>query len=412
MTLTAEMITAAAREIENETLEFLREIIRIPSFSGREGDVAKAIQKRMDKIGFDETRVDAFGNVLGRIGNGSRVLAFDGHIDTVDVGDARLWKRDPFAAEVQDGVIYGRGASDQKAGVAAFVYAGALLKKLAIEGDMTIWMVGSVNEEDCDGLCWHYILNEKQMKPELVILTEPTNLQLYRGQRGRMEINVTVPGISCHGSAPERGINAIHRMAPALMEIDRLNKKLPSDLFLGAGSVTTSRISSTAPSLCAVADSSTIHLDRRLTAGETDNSALEEIRAIFTELDKINPDPAQLAGEAVLTIPIYEQPSHTGLVYPMRQYFPAWALPESHQFTQMGLEARRLSLGEAGRAGKWTFSTNGVATMGLHGVPTIGFGPADEIHAHALSDQCPVDHLSAAVAFYTTFAALFGGVLK
>jgi putative selenium metabolism hydrolase len=412
MTLSATGIVTAAREMENETLEFLREIIRIPSFSGSEGDVVKAIQKRMDQVGFDETKVDAFGNVMGRIGNGSRVLAFDAHIDTVEVGDARLWKRDPFAADVQDGIVYGRGASDQKGGMAALVYAGALLKKLAIEGDMTIWIVGSVNEEDCDGLCWHYILNEKQMNPELVVLTEPTNLELYRGQRGRMEINVTVPGLSCHGSAPERGINAVHRMAPALLEIDRLNKKLPGDPFLGAGSVTTSRISSTSPSLCAVADSCTIHLDRRLTAGETDNSALEGIREIFTGLDKTNPELAKRTGEAILSIPVYEQPSHTGLVYPMRQYFPAWALPESHQFTQMGLDARRLSIGEAGTAGKWTFSTNGVATMGLHNVPTIGFGPANEIHAHAPTDQCPVDHLSACVAFYTTFAALFGGAIK
>jgi len=407
MSPATETIKAAATKLQPEAVEFFKEIIRIPSLSGQEGPVIKVISEQMKAVGFDEVRIDPFGNVMGRIGSGSRVMAFDAHVDTVDVGDLKSWKSDPYAAETRDGVIYGRGASDQKGGMAALVYAGALIKQLAIEGDMTVWMVGSVCEEDCDGLCWHYILKEKVLAPELVILTEPTNLNLYRGQRGRMEIQVVAPGVSCHGSAPERGINAIHRIAPVINEVDQLNKKLAFDPFLGAGTITSSEIRSTSPSLCAVADSCSLHLDRRLTAGEDDNTAIAEIKAICESVDNAQSDTVKRIGNIEVKVPTYEKPSYTGLVYPMRQYFPAWALSETHEFTKMGLAARKLALGEAGVSGKWTFSTNGVSTMGLHNVPTLGFGPGNEVHAHSLTDQCPVDHIGAAIAFYTAFVSLF-----
>jgi len=402
MTPSAPDIRAAAARIAPEAISCLRDLIRIPSMSGDEGRIVIEIADRMEAAGFDEVKIDPFGNVMGRIGSGPRILAFDAHVDTVDVGDARLWEVDPFAAEMRDDVIYGRGASDQKGGMACMIASGMLIKELDLARNASVWMVGSVLEEDCDGLCWHYILNERILAPDLVVLTEPTGLGLYRGQRGRMEIEVTTRGVSCHGSAPERGLNAIHRMAPVVQEIGRLHGRLPSDAFLGPGSVTTTQIRSTAPSLCAVSDSCTIHLDRRLTAGETDASATEEIRDILSRaVDREGP------GEPEIVVPEFRRPSHTGLVYPMRQYYPAWAMPEGHAFVQMGLEARELALGERGEAGKWTFSTNGVATMGLHGVPTIGFGPAEEVHAHSPTDQCPVDHLEKAVAFYATLADLF-----
>lgn len=399
-------IKAGAQALADEAVDFFREIIRIPSLSGDEARVIAAIAARMEAVGFDEVRTDPFGNILGRIGSGKRVIAFDAHVDTVDVGDPALWKVDPFGAEMVDGIIYGRGASDQKGGMAALVYAGALLKKLAIEGNFTAWMVGSVLEEDCDGLCWHYILHERVLAPELVVLTEPTNLNLYRGQRGRMEIEVTTHGISCHGSAPERGINAIHRMAPLLAQIETLDASLPADDFLGQGSITTSQIRSQAPSLCAVADVCTIHLDRRMTAGETDESAIAEIRAILEPQDDFDPVTAARVAPTEIEIPEFNCPTHTGLVYPMRQYYPAWALPEDHEFVKLGLRARESVLGERAPAGKWTFSTNGVATMGMHGVPTIGFGPANEVHAHAPSDQCPATHIETAIGFYTALLAL------
>jgi putative selenium metabolism hydrolase len=390
-------IQSAAAGLQDEAVEFLRELIRIPSPSGGEGKVVETVRARMVEVGFDETRIDRFGNVLGRIGDGSKTLAFDAHVDTVGVGDAIAWTVDPYAAEVSEGLVLGRGASDQKAGMAALVYAGALIRRLGLARTATVWIVGSVLEEDCDGLCWHHILSEKTIVPEVVVLTEPTDLNVYRGHRGRMEIEVTTRGRSCHGSAPERGDNAIYKMAPIIAGIARLGPRLADDPFLGPGSVTISEARSTSPSLCAVADSCTIHLDRRLTAGETDTIAIAEIEEIV-----------RVAGQrAEITVPVFERPSHTGLVYPMRQYYPPWALPEDHRFVDMGLTARERVLGARGRPGKWSFSTNGVATMGMHGVPTIGFGPANEIHAHAPTDRCPIEHIGAAIAWYATFASLF-----
>lgn len=390
-------IRREAAGLQAEAVEFLRELIRIPSPSGGEARVVEAIGERMRGVGFDEVRIDRFGNVLGRIGDGARTVAFDAHVDTVGVGDAAAWEVDPFAAVVRDGHVLGRGASDQKAGMAALVYAGALIRRLGLARGATVWIVGSVLEEDCDGLCWHYILSEKVIAPDVVVLTEPTDLNVYRGHRGRMEIEVTTHGVSCHGSAPERGENAIYAMAPVIAGIAGLGPRLAGDPFLGRGSVTISEIRSTAPSLCAVADSCTIHIDRRLTVGETDARAVAEIAEIV-----------RAAGlEARIEVPVFERPSHTGFVYPMRQYYPPWALPEDHRFVRMGLRARALALGDPGVAGKWVFSTNGVATMGMHGVPTIGFGPANEVHAHAPTDRCPVDHLGAAIAWYATFASLF-----
>ncbi len=414
---TAAEINRAAQAAAPDAIAFLQDLIRTPSLSGDEGAVVELIERRMRAVGFEETRIDPFGNVLGRIGRGPRTLAFDAHVDTVDVGDRRLWQIDPFAATIANGAVHGRGASDQKAGMAALVCAGALIKQLAVARDLTVWIVGSVLEEDCDGLCWHFILSEKSLAPDWVVLTEPTNLEVYRGQRGRMEIEVTTRGVACHGSAPERGVNAIHRMAPIITGIEHLGERLASDAFLGRGSVTTPQVRSTAPSLCAVADSCTIHLDRRLTAGETDASALAEIEEVVREAAGSwgpgagGADPSDEGGATTeITVPVFDRPSHTGLVYPMRQYYPAWVLPEEHELVTHARAARAQVFGNAGCGKTWSFSTNGVATMGMHGIPTIGFGPAHEIHAHAPTDQCPLDHIPQAIAFYVALAARLAGV--
>lgn len=392
-----EAINKEALAREPEAVDFLRELVRTPSFSGREGEVVKAIRRRMEALGYDEVMVDDFGNVLGRIGRGRRTIAFDAHVDTVEVGDPRLWKVDPFGAELDDGIVYGRGAADQKGGMAALVYAGKLMKDLDLADRWTVWIVGSVLEEDCEGLSWHFLLSRGILKPDVVVLTEPTDLHVYRGHRGRMEIEVTTRGISCHGSAPERGVNAIYRMAPVIRGIEALHGNLARDPTLGTGSITVSQVRSTSPSLCAVADSCTLHLDRRITTGESDKIALAEIAAILQR---------EGASDAEVRVPVFERPSHTGMVFPMRQYYPAWVLPDEHPYVRAALDARAHVLGERGVPGRWIFSTNGVGTMGMHRVPTLGFGPASEVHAHAPTDQCPVEHIGKAIAFYATLIAV------
>lgn len=383
-------ISELSNKYTDKTAQFLRDIIAIPSMSCMEGDVINRIKAEMQKLDYEEIIVDPMGNILGRIGNGPRIIAFDAHIDTVDVGNPDLWKCDPFKGKVEDGIIYGRGASDMKGGMAAITYAGKMIKEMGVPDDLTIYMVGSVQEEDCDGLCWQYIVNEDKIKPELVIITEPTNLNIYRGHRGRMEMEIKTSGISCHGSAPERGVNAIYKMADIVKDVERLNTRLKDDPFLGKGTVAISDICSTSPSLCAVADSSTVHLDRRLTYGETIDSAVAEIECL----------ESYKKHQARVTVLDYDTPSYTGLSYPTKKYYPTWAMDEKHPAVMNADSVYKILFKQKSVIDKWTFSTNGVATAGMFGIPTIGFGPANEIYAHSPEDQCPIEHLTKAMMFY------------
>jgi putative selenium metabolism hydrolase len=385
-----------ARQREDSIVGFLREIVAIPSLSGQEEAVVQRIADEMRAQGFDEVKIDAMGNVLGRIGDGPRVLAFDAHIDTVDVGDIEQWDCDPFTGKIEDGKLYGRGAVDQKAGMACMIQAGAMMKELDLLGDCQVWMVGSVMEEDCDGLCWHHIIQENILKPELVISTEPTGLKIHRGQRGRMEIRVRVKGKSCHGSMPHLGDNAVYKIAPAITAIEQLNERLTDDTFLGKGTCTISWIGCQTPSLCAVPAEAEFHIDRRLTVGETRESALAEVEAAMTE-----------AGvEAEVFTLTYEEKAWTGLVYPMEKYFPTWVLDEDHPLVEAGAEAYRSVTGEEGDITRWVFSTNGVTITGVHGIPCLGFGPGPESQAHTANEWVPVSDLAVACAFYAALPGI------
>jgi putative selenium metabolism hydrolase len=374
---------------------FLREMIAIPSESAGEKTVVELVKAEMERAGFDEVRIDGLGNVLGRVGSGPRVIAMDAHLDTVGVGDTSTWTRDPYRGALEDGIIYGRGAGDQEGGMAAMVYGMKILTELGLGADATIWITGTVLEEDSDGLCWLYLLQEKILQPEVVVITEPTDLGVYRGQRGRMEMEVRAPGRSAHGAAPELGVNAVYRMAPIIADIEKLNGRLAdtADPFLGKGSCTISEIRSTSPSQCAVADSCTIHVDRRLTRGETLESAVAEVEAL----------PSVRKAGAQVTVLDYARASWTGLTYPMRKYYPTWVLEEDAPAVRAAAAAAELVLARRPRVDKWGFSTNGVATCGMFGVPTVGFGPSHEKWAHTPDDQCPVADLTRAAAFYAVF---------
>jgi len=383
-----------ADKYSSYTAENLSKLIRIRSVSMHEEQVQLELKRQMEEAGFDEVKTDGLGNVIGRIGQGKRILAIDGHMDTVDVGNAGNWSFDPFSGEIKDGFVLGRGSVDQKGGPAAAVTAGRILKELGFDRDITLLVVGSVMEEDCDGLCWKYLVEEEKLKPDYVISTEPTNLNIYRGHRGRMEIVVKFRGVSCHGSAPERGKNAIYMAARAALEIEKLNLWLPSDDFLGKGTVTVSEIRSGSPSLCAVADFAQLHLDRRLTWGESRESAVAEIEDIVKEFD---------AGVEVL---FYEEKAYTGLKYGMEKYYPTWKIDESDHAVTTGVKVFEALFHEHPRVDKWTFSTNGVTINGYYGIPLIGFGPGNEVLAHAPDEKVPVSDLVAASAFYAAYAFL------
>ena len=408
-------ILKKAQSYRAEMSQFLRDMIRIPSESCHEREVVLRIKEEMEKVGFDKVVIDPMGNIEGYIGHGKHVIAMDAHIDTVGIGDKRLWTEgDPYEGKEDDETIWGLGGSDQEGGMSAMVYAGKVIKDLGLEGDYTLIVTGTVQEEDCDGLCWQYIVNELKLKPEFVVSTEPTSLRIYRGHRGRMEIRVETRGVSCHGSAPERGSNAIHKMADIIQDIRALNENDAADTteikglvkmldekynkqwkearFLGRGTITTSEIFFTSPSRCAVADSCAISLDRRMTAGETWESCLDEIRAL--------PSVKKWGEDVTVTMYKYERPSYTDLVYPTECYFPTWVLPEDHDVCKSLVEAYKGLFGKDPVVDKWTFSTNCVSTMGRYGIPSIGFGPGAEEQAHFPNEKTWKDHLVTACAMY------------
>ncbi len=255
-------------------------------------------------------------------------------------------------------------------------------------------------EEDCDGLCWKYLWEEEGIKPHYAISTEPTNLNIYRGHRGRMEIGVHFNGVSCHGSAPERGDNAIYKAAKAALEIEKLNERIKNDDFLGKGTVTISEIKSGSPSLCAVADYAYFHLDRRLTWGETKESAVKEIEDIVKDLN------------AKVEVLHYEETAYTGLKYGMEKYYPTWKIEEDHEIVKTGVSAFKNLFNTDPLVDKWTFSTNGVTMNGYYNIPLIGFGPGNEVLAHAPNESVPIEHLEKASAFYAAFAYLLADLAK
>ncbi len=388
-----EQIHARAESLREETASLLRDIVAIPSPGGQEGKVIARLQEVMVEFGYEEVRVDSMGNLCGLVGAGDRLIAIDGHCDTVGVGDPDSWEIDPFSGDYKDGVIYGRGAADQKGGLISALIAGKILKELGVPENLSLLVVASVNEEDFEGVCWQHLVMKEKIAPEVVLLTEPTNLEVKVGQRGRLEMKIRTRGTSCHGSAPERGDNAIYKLAPIIREVEQLHQRFDSNSVLGKGSVTITDVRSTAPSLCAIADSATIHLDRRLTEGETLESAVREIRNLASVKES----------GAEVTIPRYEIETHSGYEQLVEAYFPAWLMDRDDPVVQSALEVHVDQFGQDAVLGVWQFSTNGVATKGIFGIPTIGYGPGREEHAHSRHDQVRVDDLVKAAEFYTAF---------
>ena len=429
-------IKETAAHYEADMTKFLRDIVRFPGESCDEKAHIERIAEEMKKLEFDKVMIDPMGNVLGFMGSGSTLIAFDGHIDTVGIGNPENWNFDPYEGYETDEEIAGRGTSDQCGGLVAAVYGARIMKDLNLIDDRyTILVTGTVQEEDCDGLCWQYIINEDNIHPEFVVSTEPTDGGIYRGQRGRMEIRVDVKGVSCHGSAPERGDNAIYKMADILQNVRSLNENDAEDdtvikglvkmldkkynpqwkeaNFLGRGTITASQIFYTSPSRCAVADSCSVSLDRRMTAGETWESCLDEIRSL--------PAVQKYKDDVSVSMYDYDRPSYTGCVYPIECYFPTWVIPEDHKVTK-ALEEAYMNLYGTKRTGssetcsyrqsrplidKWTFSTNGVSIMGRNNIPCIGFGPGAEAQAHAPNEKTWKADLIVCAAVYAALPSVY-----
>jgi putative selenium metabolism hydrolase len=375
---------------------FLRDLVRIPSPSTEEKDVARRIVQEMETLGFPEVSVDSLGNVLARIGSGSGpTLMLNAHMDTVRVSAPESWNRDPFGADVEDGVLYGLGSCDMKSGLAAMIYGAKLLQDQRIRLDGEVVVACVVQEEECEGLGTRILVEESGIRPNWVVIGEPTDLNVSRGQRGRLEMRVTAHGRSAHAASPELGDNAISIGARLVFGLEMLAEQLAEDEFLGPGTLAVTDISSSASSRNAIPDRCTLILDRRLTLGENETKALAEVQRVI----------AREGVNAEVAVTEYHTSSYTGNVCRTREFYPAWVLSADHPLVNAALRAAQTQLKRRPQIVCWGFSTEGVYTAGEAGIPTIGFGPGEEATAHTADEHVRLSDVYAAAEVYAQLAA-------
>jgi len=384
---------------QSDIIQFLREIVSIPSIDSQIGPVGERIGAEMKRLSFDEVRFDKMGNIFGRIGHGRQTIVFDSHIDTVGIGDPSSWKWDPFIGKVEKDVLFARGACDEKGSTPGMVYGLAIARDLGLLDGWTAYYFGNM-EEWCDGIAPNsFVEVDPGVKPDFVVIGEPTKMNVYRGHKGRIEFQITAKGKSAHAASNHLGINAIYLLLPVIAGIRDLEPRLGDDEFLGHGKITVSDMRVRTPSLNAVPDEAVIFIDRRMTFSETKEEAFQQIQALI---------PSEYKNLITIEPLFYDKPSYTGFVFPVDKYFPAWVLNEDHPLVEAGLQARKLMGLPEAKAGKWDFSTNGIYWAGKAGIPAIGFGPGNEETAHTNLDSVNLNDVVKATEFYALISHLIG----
>jgi len=393
-----EKIIARSKHYEQEIYDFASELIRIESISGNEGRVAKRIAEKMQQLEFSSVEIDEMGNVCGAMGTGSTLVCVDGHMDVVGTGDESLWTRPPLSGDQDSDRIHGRGATDMKSAIAAMLYAGRVLKELDLTEGMTYMVCASVQEEPCEGLAWEYLIEEKGLRPDFVILGEPSDDKISLAQKGRLELKVSVAGKSAHASVRHMGDNAIYKMAKIISSLETLNANLDiEDPELGKGCLVVSEVNAHAASRCSVADYCEISVDRRLTWGESPEYALEQIKNL----------PEVKAAHAKVVAYTFEEPSYTGKIPSKECIFPAWKLNREHGITRSAETAYRHLFKKDPILTTWPFSTNGVAIMGKHGIPVIGYGPGTLDACHSTDEYVKKEQVLHAAMMYAAIPVTY-----
>jgi putative selenium metabolism hydrolase len=375
------------KDVSNDLIEFTQRLVQIRSYSGDEGEAIRFIKSKMEALGYDEVIIDRYGSVIGRVGSGDTTILFDSHIDTVQVNDADMWEEPPFSGVVKDGCLWGRGSVDMKAGAAASIYAGAAAKANGWLDGKTVYVSCSTFEEDCDGEALKHVLDGLKKKPDYAIICEPSANLIATGHKGKAQVIITTHGVSAHGSAPEKGKNAVYEMAEIIQRVEQTNLDLMSKPGLH-GTLVLSRISSTSVSLNAVPSECQIYLDRRMNVGETEQTIRDEMDKIISGKD------------ASWEIDTMHRTTWTGEPLEYRPLHPAWQISLDHKLAQAFIHACTDVQGRVPeKFDFWDFSTNAVAVV-LQGIPTIGFGPGEHKLAHMRDEKVSVKHLIEACAVY------------
>lgn len=392
-------------------IQFLRDIVAIPSMNGQLKEVGERIGVEMTKLGFEEVRFDKMGNIMGRIGanpsTSLRTIVYDSHIDTVGVGDPASWGWDPFIGKVENGIFYARGTCDEKGSTPGMVYGLSFAKEMGLLEDTTAWYFGNM-EEWCDGIAPNtFVDDDPKIKPDFVVIGEPTKMQIYRGHKGRIELKVTATGRSAHAASHYLGDNAVYKMMAIITQIRELDRRMRFGMgyhpVQGYPSIAVTDVAARTASLNAVPDQFTIYLDRRITLSEPRDEVIAQIKGLI---------PDYLQDEIHVEELFYDAPSYTGFIFPVSKFYPPWLLDDAHPLTQAGQRTIEALWGEKRMLGTWDFSTNGTYWAGKAGIPSIGFGPGDEIYAHTSNEHIPLDEVVAATEFYALFPQMLAQKTK
>jgi len=394
-------------ENRENIIQFLRDICAIPSMEGQLKEVGERIGAEMTRLGFDEVRFDKMGNILGRIGSGKRVIVYDSHIDTVGVGDPAEWEWDPFKGKVENGILFARGACDEKGSTPGMVYGLAFAKQLGWLEGTTAYYFGNM-EEWCDGIAPNAFVDvDPKVRPDFVVIGEPTKMRVYRGHKGRIEMKITASGRSAHAATHYLGDNAVYKMASIIAQIRDLDRRMRFGMGMhpvqGHPSIAVTDVLARTASLNAVPDQFTIFIDRRITSNEPHDDVIAQVKGLI---------PDYLQEEIIVEELYYDAPSYTGFVFPVEKFYPAWLLDEEHPAVKAGQSTVKELWGEDRPLGTWDFSTNGTYWAGKAGIPSIGFGPGDEEHAHMMIEQVPLDDVVKSTEFYALFPKILNEKLK
>ena len=368
-----------------EQIKLLRNIIKSRSLSGEEGDVADLIKKKMEELDYDRVTTDEFGNVLGLIGEGSPQLMLEAHMDTVEAGDEKNWELEPYSGDLRDGLVYGRGAVDMKGPLSSMIFGAANAKRRADEYAGSVAVACVVHEETMEGAAIEGLIS-KETKPDLVVLGEPSGLDLCIGHRGRAVVNLNVGGKSAHASMPHLGRNAVLDLIDV---IDSLrNKELGSDRRLGRETMALVDISCSPGGGPVIPDRASAQLDFRIGRNTNEEEVINFVQESIEDLPKIT-------GEA--EIPEITLRCYTGkdLTYPF--FFPAWYCYEENLIKKA---KNAIDFIPDTNVRTWGFSTDGIYTAGKANIPTIGFGPGDETLAHQPNERISIEELELATKGY------------
>ena len=386
-------------------VSFLQDIVSIHSattIGEDEEEVAKRIRVEMDELGYDEAFIDDLGNVHGVIEGESDegAIMFNSHIDTVGPSDLDQWEHDPYAAEIEDGTMYGLGTADMKCAMASMVYGGGAIANLDFTPEHDIYITGELMEEVCEGHAMQYVDEEMDLDLRGVVIGEASEMNVKRGHRGRCELKIELEGASCHASAPERGINPLYHASAILERIEELNEETVDHDFLGKGTIAATNMEVQTPSNNAVPAAATIYVDRRLTLGEDEETAHAELQDAIDSAKEVYGDDVDATVETLT----FDTPSWTGYEMESKKYFPTWLLEEDHWIVQDTKAVVDEVLETDAEITKWTFSTSGNYTMGVAEIPTIGFGPSWEEFAHAADEEVEVENVVDAASVYAGLA--------